>query len=477
MKREVKVIKNTLIYAVGNFASKFLGFLLLPLYTGYLSVEDFGYYDLILITVSLFLPIVTLQIFDGLYRYLLGASNEIEKNTVISNSFFIVIRNLIVFNILYFIIIVWIDLKYEILILLYLNLLILSQMFTETARGLKENVVYSIAGFIGTCISLFFSIVTVAFLNMKIEGLLISLIFSSIGAILFIEFKLKITKRININVKEKSMSKDLLQYSIPLIPNVINWWVMNVSDRYLLNYFIDLNANGIYAVANKFPSILMIVNTIFYMAWQESAITEHNSEDRDKYYTKMFNTYLKLQWCAVLILLAITKPLMEIVVKSNFEEAWLYVPFLYFAVIFSSFSSFYGIGFQSSKETKGAFTSSVIGSAINLILSIILLPLIGIQGATLSTLVAFLAMWVIRIYQTKKYFIIKIEGTTFVFLMLISILFLYLYYINTFLTTVILLVLSLVITYLLNKGLIHKVWLLGSKVLKKLAPTKYRRTQ
>lgn len=475
MKREATLIKNTLIFAIGNFASKLLGFLLLPLYTGYLSAKDFGYFDLIVTTVTLFLPIISLQIYDGLYRYLLDTDDKSKIGSIISTTFSILLKNLLLFNVLYFIITYLLEIKNALLIVIYINVLVISQLYSQIARGLKKNIVYSISGFIGTCISLVASIISIAILNMNISGLLISLILSSIGTIIYVEYKLKIFSIITFNKKDKLLTKSLLVYSIPLIPNVVNWWIMNVSDRYLLSYFVNLNANGIYAVANKFPSILMIVNTIFNMAWQESAISEHKAKDKNQFYTKMFNVYLDLQWCAVLILISFTKPLMQIIVGKSFGEAWIYAPFLYFAVLFSSFSSFYGIGFQSSKETKGAFLSSICGSILNIILGVMLIPNIGIQGASVSTLVAFLAMWIIRIFQTKKYFSISIKLTKVAIYTILSLVFLFLYYQGNIYSDIIMIFSSLLLTIYFNKRLIQKLIKQSKSILNKLIVRKSRR--
>lgn len=88
MNRNKILFKNILTYALGNFGSKFLGFILLPSYTHYLSVSDYGYLGLISVSVSFIIPIITFQIFDGLYRFLLGVDSIEERKKVISFCFF-----------------------------------------------------------------------------------------------------------------------------------------------------------------------------------------------------------------------------------------------------------------------------------------------------------------------------------------------------------------------------------------------------
>ena len=89
------------------------------------------------------------------------------------------------------------------------------------------------------------------------------------------------------------LRRQMLRYCIPLIPTAIFWWIMGVSDRYMVKWFLGGAANGIYAVAYKIPTILTILATVFMDAWQLSAITE-SSGDREshlQFYGKTWETF------------------------------------------------------------------------------------------------------------------------------------------------------------------------------------------
>ena len=355
MSKEGTLVKNTIIYAIGNFGSKVLSFILLPFYTYYLSTNDYGYFDLITTTVALLTPIVTFQIYDGLYRYLLESKDDAESAHVISNSFFMITRNLMVFSIIYIIFIQFKSFKYEYLILLQIDFSILSVLWSQIARGFRKNVDYSVSGIISTVVILVSNILFITIMHMKVGSLIVSNILSSIIIIIYLDGKLKIHNYIKLKLNNNIIKRKLIVFSIPLIPNVISWWLMNVSDRYFLTFYKGVEANGIYAISNKFPSILIMLNTIFNLAWQESAITEYGSKDRNVFYTRMFNVLMTFQFTAVIGLLAFTKFIMHLMVNVKFESAWMFVPFLYIGTIFNSFSLFYGTGYLSSKDTIGAF--------------------------------------------------------------------------------------------------------------------------
>ena len=70
---------------------------------------------------------------------------------------------------------------------------------------------------------------------------------------------------------------EMLRYSVPLVPNAISWWIANVSDRLLILYFLGSAMNGIYAAANKIPTIYTTFFSVYNLAWLESVSLSINS--------------------------------------------------------------------------------------------------------------------------------------------------------------------------------------------------------
>lgn len=457
MNREKNLVKNIIIYAIGNFGSKMISFLLLPFYTYYLSAADYGYFDLITTTVMLLTPIITFQIYDGVYRYLLDVKDSDECSKYISNAFFITIRNMLFFSIAYILFIQIRSFKFDYLILLQIDLGIITGLWSQIARGLRDNINYSISGILSTIVTLISNIIFIAIIHLGVGSLIVSNIFASIIVIIYVDCKLKIHKYIKLKFNSKRVKEQLIKFSIPLIPNVVSWWFMNVSDRYFLAYYLGIDANGIYAISNRFSTILVMLNSIFNLAWQESAILEYDSNDKNDFYSKMFNILMKYEFSLVILLLAFTKLIMKYMININFYLAWKYIPFLYIGTILSAFSSFYGTGYLSAKDTIGSFYTSVLGGIINIVLNFVLIPIIGIQGASISTMISFLVMWLVRLVQTKKYFRIYINSKCMISLSIITVFFTLFYFINNTVINVIMMILSLFIFYIYNKGLINKV--------------------
>ena len=143
MSRIKDLAKNTLIITIGRISTQFITFLLLPLYTALLTTEEYGTVDLITTLVQLFIPIVSLMIDQGVFRYLLSSENENTKKEVISNAFFLLLGLNFVFIIIYLLLLPLITVKYKIWILLILVITAFSNLFLQISRGLKKTFDYA----------------------------------------------------------------------------------------------------------------------------------------------------------------------------------------------------------------------------------------------------------------------------------------------------------------------------------------------
>ena len=414
-----ELIKGTIIYAIGSFGSKILNLLIVPLYTFYIIPEELGNYDLILTTINLLIPIVTFQITDAAYKKIVDKFKEKEK--IISCTYWI----LLVSSVISLILCIFIG-KYVIGIryAIYLAVMLLLQMWLSSLqrllRALKKQKIFVLSGIFQTFCFFIMILILVCAINLKIDGLCIGYIISNFFAIAFILIQCRelIVKKITYNKKNLH---EMLNFSIPLIPNAMNWWLINSSDKYIIRLFLGASSNGIYSVASKFPAVLQTVNGLFYSSWQDVAIREEAGEERDKFYTNTFEKYYELIFGLVLIAIPATRVVLPLVVSAEYESAALYSTFMYLGMAFQGFSSFYGINYLNQSKTFGATSTSIIAAVINLVIDFILMPFIGLYAAGISTFVGFLVMWLIRVKQTKKITNIQINKKKFISYLFLSI--------------------------------------------------------
>src|SRR5690625_3805015 len=274
-------------------------------------------------------------------------------------------------------------------------------------RGVGKVVLFSISGLIMSLSTLISTIIFIVWLKLGVIGFLISMIIALLITMLTINFNISTFKYIKISKIDWKMSKKLLQYSIPLMPNSLMWWVINASSRYFILIFAGANFNGLFAVASKVPSVLSLFNTIFFKAWQLSAIEEYGSKNKNKIFSSIFNYYQQFLFIVLGTILLFLKVIFKQWFGDVFYSSWQYVPFLLVGVLFSSFSSFLGTNYIASKQTSGVFKTSIIGGVTSIVVNVLMIPLFGVIGASISSMCSFMVMAITRVYDTKKYIYIN----------------------------------------------------------------------
>ncbi|WP_459128067.1 oligosaccharide flippase family protein [Latilactobacillus curvatus] len=396
-----KLVKNSIIFAIGNLGSKFIAILLLPLYTYYLTTTQYGVTDLIITTCSLFLPLISLSIYDGVLRFIMDkrySNDEVLSIGILITSIGSATILLIAGILLFF------HLKTYIYLGLILVILQAFQaLFASYSRAAGYTINFAINAILMAGTVAIFNVLFLVLLNMDIEGFVYSLVIANFVSIIIFLVTLKIPARISFSKVKRINIRKMLLYSMPLIPNAFMWWIMNVSNRYFITFFFNASMNGFFAVASKIPSLLNIVNSIFFQAWQMSAIEEYNSKEKNRFYSNVYLYYSNLMFIGCSVIIAFVKPLMMIIVAHSFYRSWKYVPFLLLAVLFSCFASFLATNYMASKNTSGVFKTSIYCGILNTVLNLLFIPKLGAIGAGLSTMLSFLFLWLIRIYDTRKF--------------------------------------------------------------------------
>ena len=263
MKPYRKLIKNSLIFAIGSFGSRIVSFVLLPVYTLYLSSSEYGTIDVITTTATLLLPLVSLSIYDAVLRYVLEDSNISSK--ILTNSILVSLCGFL-FSCLFLPLVVKISFFRQYYIYLYLLLFfeIIERILSSFCRGIGYVKRFAFNGMLKTFTSGLFNVLFLVFLKRGVEGYFISLIISTIISIVFLTTATKSICYFSLNSVSTTYVKLMVKYSIPLIPNSIMWWVINGASRFMITTFIGISANGLYAIASKIPAI-SICSTAFLL--------------------------------------------------------------------------------------------------------------------------------------------------------------------------------------------------------------------
>ena len=221
--------------------------------------------------------------------------------------------------------------------------------------------------------------------------------------------------------------------------------------RTIISLILGAGANGLYAVSNKFPTILSSLLGIFNLSWSESAALHINSPDRDKFFSDITNTVTKLFTCLGVGMIACMPFVFPLLINSSYNEAFIYIPILAVGVVFNVGVSLYSSIYIAKKMTKQVASTSVMGAIINIVVNVLLIKFIGLWAAAVSTMVSYFAMMVYRHFDLKKYINIKYEKGIFIKTILIFAFAIVLYYQKNMILNIINLVVVSLYAFIINK--------------------------
>jgi len=464
------LIKNSFLFAIGSIGSKAISFFMLPLYTRMLTTSDYGQLDVLQTTISLLIPLITFQAIEAVFRYSVDMRENKSASSVLMNGILLCLFGMLI-SLLLFPVFARIEPFSTYLLFFYLILFfsMMNGVLKQFVRGLGKIKIFVVSDLAYTASFVTFNIIFLVYLKMGLKGYFLSMVLAHLITTFILLVFGSVFKYLNFKSFDKSFMKTMLIYSIPLIPNGLMWWVMNVSDRYILTYFLGFDATGIYSVSYKFPSLITLMNSIFFMAWQLSAMQEYGKEGYDNFYKNIFGVLSSFLLLITAVVLLILKPLMSVFVADAFYESWKYVPLLLVGTVFQAFSSFFGTNYTASKKTKGAFTTSVYGAIVNIGINLLLIPIWGIQAAAFSTMLAYLTMWLLRLFDTKKFVKIKIDWKSLIFsIVLIDIQIVGLYTITNTITFFIVETILILVMLFIQRKYIKQVYNFGMNLLAEL---------
>lgn len=431
MSRESKLVKNTMIIAIGNMCTKCISFLMLPLYTSILSTAEYGTVDMIGTYSALFVIVLSLQFEQGVFRYLVDVRNSRDKQSkYITVSIIVCTIILVIFNIVAISIFNFFNYKYTFYFVVMTTLNTFNAIIMQIPRGLGNNTIYAIASCLNGSLNVILNVVFVALLGWKIEGMLCASILSAAVSLSYVIVKIKLWTYIKWEWESKKYFVELIKYSFPLIPYTLCWWIIGVSDRVLIGCFLGVAFNGIYAAANKFPTLFSMVTNIFQIAWTESAAENVDTEDREKYYNNVFEKTIKFYSSSNLVIVASMPFLFSFMLGEAFQEAYYYIAILLIAAMFHSIAALYGSVYFAFKRTKEISRTTLLAAVVNFVVNIAFIKYIGLYAAAISTLLSYFTITIVRHYDVKKMVEIKIEKKYLLQEILVYILVLSSYYIK-----------------------------------------------
>lgn len=404
MDKYKRLASNTMIFAIGTFSSKILSFLLTRLYTECLDKTQYGITDLLQQSGNLLLPLVTLGITNAVVRF--GLDSGVRKQDVFTTGLMSLFGGmLLLLAATPFLGMVDLIADHVWLLCLFVFMSSLRSLCAQFVRAQSRVKLFALDGIISTATTIGFNVLFLIVLGDHgfggVFGYMFSIICSDALSVAFLFTVAKLHRYIKPKGLDTKQSKAMLRYAIPLIPNTILWWITNVSDRYIVAAVCGEGVNGLYAAAYKIPSLIMLVSGIFMDAWQISAFTE--KEGRDRFYSKVMSTYSSLLFVMASGVILITRYVPYVLYAEAYYSAWKYIPLLVISMVFTCMVNFLGSIYMVEKKSARSLITAAISAVVNILLNLWWIPAYGANGAAAATLVCYLLVFVIRLWDTRRY--------------------------------------------------------------------------
>lgn len=396
--------QGSILYILTNLLTKAIPFLLLPILTHYLSVEDFGVLSIVMALQGILINVFNFSMPSLLNLSYVRDSETITKPLITTSflmSFCIFVLSTFVFYILSLFKVAIFQISFEKLILLLSHSLFCTfgELFFSILKAKRLPLTFGFAEITRALINVLFSILFVTYFNLGWAGRLYGMLLSS----LFI-FSVSLTylrRNSLFGVPTKSSFHKIAIFGLPLVPHSLSNWLIASSDRLMISSMIDINANAIYTLSYQVASIIFIIGLSINYAWQPflyELLKSKNLNKSFKYYFILASIIFFVSACLHIV----TPYILPIIAPSAYSSSQGYVGILIlsnFIMCLEMFLISYIFYFNKNKYL--IFTTSC-AAIINITINFILLPRIGVVGAAFSTLISYLFSFILNIILVYK---------------------------------------------------------------------------
>ncbi|MDL2295109.1 polysaccharide biosynthesis C-terminal domain-containing protein [Ruminococcaceae bacterium OttesenSCG-928-D13] len=401
-----RLVSNTMLFGISTFSSKVLSFLLTRLYTSVLAQASFGVVNLVTISANLLIPLVSLGISNAVIRF--GLEKNVSKDGVFTGGLVSIGFGFGLMVLLYPLISrVPMVSDYSFLLYIYVLVSCLRTLCCQFVRAKMYTRLYAIDGILSTIYTIGFNLLFLVVLKLGPTGYLLSIICADALSVIGLNLVAVLPQYISFRRFDWTLYKAMLRYCLPLVPALMFWWITSSSDQFFISYISGPEANGLYAAAYKVPTVVSIFSTIFTEAWQLSAVTDGQDAERDRFFSNIFSALSGVSFIIGGALIYGCRLIMRFLVAEDYFDAWLYIPFLVVAIVFSTMVSFLNSIYMVEKKSGRSLVTMLIGALSNIVMNWFFIRWWGPSGAALATFFSYAIIFIIRALDTRQF--IKID--------------------------------------------------------------------
>ena len=410
------LIKKTGIYLVGNFASKLTSVLLIPLYAWFVTAEALGYYDYYFTIVTMVAPVCFVAIWESVLRYTINEKKRSSLETSIST--------VVCFLLIVIVLVVIIDLclsflcSDQVFAISSISVMIIVYGITAVwqyfARAFQNPKLYTLSGIIASILNFILIATLVCVLKLQLEGLIIAYVISQLAIVFVLEKQLKILSRCSWKKISFDLAKRYFAFSIPMTFNLLLSVCLSGFGRILVLNTLGADANGLYAFAMKFGSLIIAFGSIFSMAVIEEAILRIGRPGHEGFMGIVANNTLLILIATAAIALPAIDIAWPLLAGQEYAISKSMVPAFLVYGIFIVEATVVGNVFSIIQKTHLGALSMLAGCIGCILSSVFFLGKAGAESVAWSTAFGAFILFVTRYLIGKKYISYSLSSRLFV---------------------------------------------------------------
>ena len=416
IKESKLLARHSVVYGLGNFLNRIVSFLLIPVYTRFLTPNDYGIKELVGLSTDVLGILLATAISSAIYRFYFEYESEKDRSEVISTSIIAIggagltalaillfftrnLAGLIVDNsdLSYFFTISFVSMWFQ----------SLNDVGYNYLRANQKSLRFVVLSFLKMAIAIGLNIYTVCFLKIGVLGILISTLASAVFMTLVLVIPMMIKIRLQFSAEK---FKEMLKYGLPIVPSQFGAFIVHLSDRFFLKAYCSIADTGLYSLGYRFGTLpANFISDPFNQTWQPRRFEISKQEGAERVFGRIFTYFLFLISFAGLGVSALTLDVLKIIADPKFWPAYKVVPVIVLASTIFTFHYHLNMGILIAKKTKYLayinFSNGVVVTGLNFLL----IPRYGVYGAAYATLIAFIYKITLTYYFSSRYYKIYFE--------------------------------------------------------------------
>lgn len=399
-----RLTKKVGLYFIGNFSSRFLGAALIPIYAFYVSPSALGRYDYILTLAQLLAPIVFMAIWEAALRFLIVDKYADGRDSALSTIvFFSLALSFVTASVSA---VVGATLSVDpagIICLVSIALLYgLVQVWQFLARAEQQTQTYVFSGIVSALITFGLVILLVVVLRLEFAGLVVAYLVGQLAILVIIEVRVGIIRRSSFRTFDSILLKSMLRYSFPLVFNLISVGLLGGFGRILIYNHLGEEANGVYAFAFKFATIIISLGTIVSMSVIEEGLLRSQSSTVGDFYSTVLNALVAVLFLFITALIPICYLFFEVIDDTSYYAARDLAPLLILFAVFSVLSTHFGSVFMTVGKTGPLGMSTLAGALLTVLISILSIDRFGLLGIAIALVTGTFITMLLRLWLSKR---------------------------------------------------------------------------